>query len=311
MYRTYGLPGLDVQEPLIRVPVLLREIRTVYRTELASAYPAEEIDQIFHDLLEHYLGLPRFVLGLEPHKILDRDQEQPLFEALASLKRHVPLQYITGKAYFMDMELAVGPGVLIPRPETEELVRWILEAHAGDLSAGSLLDAGTGSGCIAIALAVHLPGSQVHALDCSLQALQYARRNAASRGVEIHWHQADMRNPGALGGPFDLIVSNPPYVPVSEAAAMRPNVREHEPAEALFAPDDDPLLFYRSLLGLARAHLKPGGWLYVEIHEQFGPAVEALLAHAGMQEVQLKKDIFGKPRFVRAQLSTHQTLKTD
>ena len=120
-----------------------------------------------------------------------------------------------------------------------------------------------------------------------------------------------MRNPGALGGPFDLIVSNPPYVPVSEAAAMRPNVREHEPAEALFAPDDDPLLFYRSLLGLARAHLKPGGWLYVEIHEQFGPAVEALLAHAGMQEVQLKKDIFGKPRFVRAQLSTHQTLKTD
>ncbi len=281
--------------------MLLREIRALFRKELAGVYPPEETGQIFCELLEHYLGLPRFVLGLEPDKIVSREDEQPLFEALASLKRHVPLQYITGKAYFMEMELEVGPGVLIPRPETEELVRWILASHGANLHGASLLDVGTGSGCIAIALAVHLSDARVHALDRSADALAYARRNAASQGVAIHFSQGDMRHPLQLGGPFDLIVSNPPYVPEGEAGAMRPNVRDHEPAEALFAPDDDPLLFYRSLTQLAGSQLRAGGWLYVELHERFGQAVAALFADAGMQEVQLKKDIFGKPRFVRAQ----------
>ncbi len=285
--------------------MLLREIRALYRKELAGVYPPEETEQIFYQLLEHYLDLPRFVLGLEPHKMVSREAEQPLFEALAALKRHVPLQYITGKAYFMEMELVVGPGVLIPRPETEELVRWIMESHKAGFNGGGLLDVGTGSGCIAVALAVQLPGTKVYALDRSGEALEYARRNAAAQGVEIHFSQADMQHPGPLDGPFDLIVSNPPYVPLAEAAEMRPNVREHEPAGALFAPDDDPLLFYRSLAQLAAIHLKPGGWLYVEIHERFGPAVEALLAETGMEEVQVKKDIFGKPRFVRARQSNN------
>lgn len=287
--------------------MLLREIRQIYRRELSGAYPPEEVDEIFYRLLDHYLGLPRFVLGLEPHKIISREDEQPLFEALASLKRHVPLQYITGKAHFMGLELEVGPGVLIPRPETEELVRWILDSHASESAGGSLLDVGTGSGCIALALAVHLRATGVHALDRSAEALAYARRNAAAQDVNIQFTEADMQEPGTLGGPFDLIVSNPPYVPESEAGAMRPNVREHEPAGALFAPDADPLRFYKSLVNLAASNLKPGGWLYVEIHERFGAEVAALFGGAGMQEVQLKKDIFDKPRFVRAR----QPLKTD
>lgn len=291
--------------------MLLREIRQIFRQELSTLYPQEETDQMFYELLDQYLGLPRFVLGLEPDKILSREAEQPLFEALASLKQHTPLQYVTGKAHFMDMSLEVGPGVLIPRPETEELVRWILDSHGAELATGRLLDVGSGSGCIAIALAAYLPGAEVHGLDLSPDALAYARRNAAAQGVEIHWHQADMRHPGPVGGPFDLIVSNPPYVPVSEAAEMRPNVRDHEPAEALFAPEDDPLAYYRSLVDLSAKVLKPGGWLYVEIHERFGPEVAALLEGAGMEEVQLKKDIFGKPRLVRGRRLTRQPFKTD
>jgi len=291
--------------------MLLREIRQIFRQELSALYPPEETDQMFYELLDHYLGLPRFVLGLEPDKILSREAEQPLFEALASLKQHTPLQYVTGRAHFMDMALEVGPGVLIPRPETEELVRWILDSHGADLATGRLLDVGTGSGCIAIALAVHLPGAEVHGLDLSQAALGYARRNASAQEAVVHWHQADMRDPGLMGGPFDLIVSNPPYVPVSEAADMRPNVREHEPAEALFAPHQDPLAYYRNLLDLSAKSLKPGGWLYVEIHERYGEEVVALLHQAGMGEVQLKKDIFGKPRFVRGRRLTRQPLKTE
>ncbi len=291
--------------------MLLREIRQIFRQELSALYPPEETDQMFYELLDHYLGLPRFVLGLEPDKILSREAEQPLFEALASLKQHTPLQYVTGRAHFMDMALEVGPGVLIPRPETEELVRWILDSHGDDLATGRLLDVGTGSGCIAIALAVHLPGAEVHGLDLSQSALGYARRNASALEAVVHWHQADMRDPGRMGGPFDLIVSNPPYVPVSEAADMRPNVREHEPAEALFAPHQDPLAYYRNLLDLSAKSLKPGGWLYVEIHERYGEEVVDLLHRAGMGEVQLKKDIFGKPRFVRGRRLTRQPLKTD
>ena len=290
--------------------MLLRDIRQIFRQELSALYPPEETDHIFYELLDHYLGLPRFVLGLEPDKIVSREAEQPLFEALASLKQNTPLQYVTGRAYFMDMALEVGPGVLIPRPETEELVRWILDSHGADLAAGRLLDVGTGSGCIAIALAVHLPGAEVHGLDLSPAALEYARRNAAAQGVVIHWHQADMRDVGPVGGPFDLLVSNPPYVPVSEAPDMRPNVREHEPAEALFAPQEDPLAYYRYLLGLAADALKPGGWLYVELHERFGEEVADLLRGAGMGEVQLKKDIFGKPRFVRGLRLTRHPFKT-
>ncbi len=290
--------------------MLLREIRQIFRQELSTLYPPEETDHIFYELLDHYLGLPRFVLGLEPDKIVSREAEQPLFEALASLKQNTPLQYVTGRAHFMDMALEVGPGVLIPRPETEELVRWILESHGAELTTGRLLDVGTGSGCIALALAVHLPAAEVHALDLSPAALEYARRNAAAQGVAIHWHQADMRDAGQVGGPFDLLVSNPPYVPVSEAPDMRPNVRDHEPAEALFAPPQDPLAYYRYLLALAANALKPGGWLYVEIHERFGDEVADLLRGAGMGEVQLKKDIFGKPRFVRGLRLTRQPFKT-
>lgn len=291
--------------------MLLREIRHIFRQELSPAYPSEETDQIFYELLDHYLGLPRYVLGLEPDKILSREEEQPLFEALASLKRDTPLQYVTGRAHFMDMRLEVGPGVLIPRPETEGLVRWVLDSHGGDLAEGRLLDAGTGSGCIAITLAVRLPGAEVHGLDRSPEALRFARRNAEAHGAGIHWHQADMGHPRHLGAPFDLIVSNPPYVPESEAREMRPNVREHEPAEALFAPRHDPLANYRALLDLAAASLKPGGWLYLEIHERFGDEVVGLLRQAGMGEVQLKKDIFDKPRYVRGRQETRQPKKSD
>ena len=311
--------------------MLLREVRDIYRKDLSGKYPPEEVDAIFYRLVEHYLDLPRFVLGLEPRKILTREEEAPLFSALSRLAAGQPIQYITGSARFMDMDLRVGPGVLIPRPETEELVQWVLERHAAELQGGNILDIGTGSGCIALGLAKSLPAAGVTALDLSGEALEIARGNARDLGLAVRFVQADIRNPeggwqvfdpGPYGprpgdspkpdgprpgnipepdgpGPgYDLIISNPPYIPRGHEGQLAVHVRDHEPPEALFTPDSDPLLFYRHIALFAREYLKPGGWLYVEIHEDFGKPAAALFRESGFIEVSLKKDIFGKDRFL-------------
>ena len=278
--------------------MLLRDLREVFRSELSGLYPPDEIDTLFHILLEHYLDLPRFVLALEPRRSLVAHEESPLFSALDKLKQNIPVQYITGVAPFMDMDLRVGPDVLIPRPETEELVRWVASEAAPSGQPLRILDLGTGSGCIAIALAKSLPGSEVTGLDISEKALACARENARIQEVGVRFETGDLAGVPDIGLQFDILVSNPPYIPLSESETLPPHVRGQEPANALFVPGEDPLWPYRRIAEWADRCLQPGGRVFVEIHERFGPEVGGIFEAAGMREVRVKKDIFGKDRMV-------------
>jgi release factor glutamine methyltransferase len=280
----------------------LRNLRQQFRTDLSGIYPDSEVDSIFYILIEDLLGLPRHILGVQPQKSITELEANQLKDSLAELKKGVPLQYIIGKTQFLDLDLEVGPGVLIPRPETAELVLWILEHHNSIGQTMRILDVGTGSGCIPIGLKSKMPNAELHGLDRSVEALNYARKNAEFHKLTIHWHEADMAIPLKIGGFFDLIVSNPPYIPEAEAQSMHTNVRDFEPSEALFVPNEIPLLYYQQLMERCNENLKVGGWLYLEIHEDFGAEVTELLHRNGFTEVLLKRDIFGKPRFVRGRM---------
>ncbi|SFR44969.1 release factor glutamine methyltransferase [Robiginitalea myxolifaciens] len=279
--------------------MLLTDLRAQYRKALAGNYQEEEIDSIFFRLLEHFLGLPRFIIGLEPKRFLLREEEEPLLQGLNRLLQGEPVQYITGKAFFMDLELAVGPGVLIPRPETEELVMWALEILE-NRPKPVILDAGTGSGCIALALASALPAATVHALEISTEALRLARQNNSQLDLEVAFHQGDMCDPPDLPKNLDLLISNPPYIPDIESESLDKHVREFEPHQALFSPDDNPLKFYKCLAKMGLEQLKPEAFLLVETHYQYAREVAAIFETAGYRDIQVKNDIFGKERMVCA-----------
>ncbi|MEL6976653.1 MAG: peptide chain release factor N(5)-glutamine methyltransferase, partial [Bacteroidota bacterium] len=234
----------------------LKEIKTFFHRELSSLYPSEEIDSFFFLSIEHFLDLPRFILALQPEYTLNKAEETPLFETLAKLKIHEPIQYILGEVEFMGLSLKVNPSVLIPRPETEELVRWILEAvKANSNETIKILDVGTGSGCISVSLAKNLPNAQLSALDVSKEAIKVAQENANSHQVEVSFQQADVLDASLqLDRTFDLIVSNPPYVRSLEQKEMKQNVTAFEPQQALYVPDDNPLLFNKKINQLAKTH---------------------------------------------------------
>lgn len=296
--------------------MLLKEIKNIFHDELGKTYPKEEIDSFFYRCIEHYLKLERFILAIQPEFALTKEEEQPLFEALSQLKQERPLQYILGTAHFMDFELQVNGSVLIPRPETEELVQWILEdvasrksevrsrkPEAGNMdfypSPLTILDIGTGSGCIAIALAKHLPHAKVYALDVSERALEVARENARLNQVDITFLKNDILAP-ELELDFDIIVSNPPYVRELEKEEMKNNVKDHEPSLALFVSDGDPLVFYRAIAQFGRTRLKEGGSLYLEINQYLGEETKALLNAHNFSEIELRKDILGNDRMLKA-----------
>lgn len=323
----------------------LKALKTIFHQELETLYPTTEIDAFFYRLIEHYLGVERFVLVLHPHFAVSPAEAQPLFQALAQLKLEKPLQYILGVAHFMDLTVNVNEQVLIPRPETEELVQWVLEDVGGQRSESRgqrsevggqrsevggqrsevgeqrsevggqklevgdwkpateqirLLDVGTGSGCIAIALAKKLPGATVYALDISEKALEVARDNAALHGVAISFLQGDMLSPELdLDLEFDLIVSNPPYVRMQEKAEMKNNVKQYEPSIALFVPDNHPLVYYEALAKLAQRHLRPGGALYLEINQYLAKETQTLLKAYNFLEIKGRTDIFGNERMLK------------
>ena len=292
--------------------MLLKEIKNIFHKELGKTYPKEEIDSFFYRCIEHYLKLERFVLAIQPEFTLTKEEEQPLFEALTQLKRERPLQYILGTAHFMDLELHVNEAVLIPRPETEELVQWILEevgsreSEVGSFSHLTILDIGTGSGCIAIALAKYLPDAKVYALDVSEKALEVARENARLNQVDVTFLKndilaAELELEFELKLEFDIIVSNPPYVRELEKEEMKNNVKDHEPSLALFVSDGDPLVFYRTIAHFSETHLKEGGSLYLEINQYLGEETKALLKAHNFSEIELRKDIFGNDRMLKAQ----------
>ena len=285
--------------------MLLKEIKNIYHLELDPLFPKEEVDSFFYLVIDHYLGLERFVLAMQPNFVVSKDNEEPLFYALSQLKQERPIQYILGKAHFCDLEFGVDENVLIPRPETEELVYWILnEVQQGTRQAGlKILDIGTGSGCIAISLAKNLPNAKVYALDISKKALQIAQQNAVDNEVDIVFLEADILSMEGYKDKFDVIVSNPPYVRELEKKEMKNNVLEHEPGLALFVSDGDPLIFYTKITLFALNHLKASGMLFFEINQYLGEEMKQLLEAGNFSEIELRKDMFGNDRMLKAVLN--------
>ncbi len=271
---------------------------------LGEIYPKRELSSMIRLIMERVCHVPAYQLlaGIkrEPSEI----ESKEIQDIVSRLKTAEPLQYIIGIADFYSLEFEVTPSVLIPRPETEELVDMILHEHA-DLE-GGILDVGTGSGCIAITLSKHLPNANVTGIDISPEALSVARRNAERNEVNTAFRQADILSSEPtmpfLPTNFDLIVSNPPYVMEQEKATMEKNVLDYEPSLALFVPDADPLLFYKAIARFGRTHLNPGGQLYFEINPLRGNECAGMLYEAGYKDIQLLRDLSGKERFIKARL---------
>ena len=285
--------------------MLLREIKSVFHQELQAHYPKTKIDSFFHSFVEEFLGLPRFALVMHPEFSLNDKEKEPFFQGLWRLKKQEPLQYILGKTDFMGLEFKVTPDVLIPRPETEELVNWIVNECHSNCCNVKVLDIGTGSGCIAIALAKELREATVHALDISTAALAVASENAINNGLKVDFLQADILDEDKVlerfgDASFDVIVSNPPYVRELEKEEMMANVLDFEPAEALFVPDSDPLRYYRAIVHFSRKSLSKNGHLYFEINQFLAKETEQLLLENGFGQVELRKDIFGNFRMLKA-----------
>ena len=279
----------------------LHKVRRHFIEVLSASYPGREAEQLLRVLLEDLFGIDRKRLLMEPDLRIDEADYAHLEEAVHQIMEGVPVQYVTGKALFDTIIIKVNPSVLIPRPETEELVGkvagWIEENGAADRPL-RIWDIGTGSGCIAIALAKRFPLAEVKAIDVSPEALEVARDNALANGVEVEFVLDDVLCPCSeiLREPVDVVVSNPPYVRESEKADMERHVLEHEPSLALFVPDDDPLRFYRAILVLAQSRLTPGGVVWFEINEAMGEALLELSREHGF-EASLYDDFSGRPRF--------------
>ena len=289
---------------------LLQQLRTIY-SERESQIIAEWV-------LEHVTGKQRMNRLAYREQPLTAEQLNRLHEMVQRLLQHEPVQYVLGQAHFYGMMLFVDNTVLIPRPETEELVQWMvkevtmMDAGAATKKPGTadktkslkILDVGTGSGCIALALKKELPLAEVWGCDTSDAALNVARRNGAMLNIRVDFQQADFLDEAQWNSlpDVDLLVSNPPYIPQNEITAMALNVLKHEPHTALFVPDDNPLLFYEALAQFGKKKLRPGGAVYAEISENKGAAVVQLFQKAMYAQVQLKKDMQGKDRMIKAML---------
>ncbi len=278
----------------------LKTYKAYFINQLDSLYPKEEITSFFTILCAHYLKMNRTEMALEPQKELSPEEEQQMENALEKLRKQIPIQYIIGETEFYGLPFYVNPAVLIPRPETEELVDWILDSLKMKKGEVTILDIGTGSGCIAISLAKNLSNAKVTALDVSKEAIQTAKANAQLNQVAIAFLEEDILHTEVLKGKWHLIVSNPPYIKEEEKELMSKNVLEHEPHLALFVPDVNPLLFYKKIAQLAKNHLNEAGVLYFEINEALGAEVVSMLEETGFQHIELRKDMYGKDRMVSA-----------
>ncbi len=282
----------------------LKEYRTYFKASLSRLYPDTEIDSFFFLLIEEFLGLQRIDMSLQPDFGINTEQLKTLNNALNRLQNEEPIQYILGKTEFYGLPFLVNEHTLIPRPETEELVTWILD----DISSGvitdpiEILDIGTGSGCIPISLAKNRKDADVFAIDISTEALVIAKKNAVLNATSIHFINADILNTTALSSTYDIIVSNPPYVRDLEKEEIQNNVLNNEPHLALFVTDSNPLIFYDKIADLAMQYLKEQGMLYFEINQYLGKETVALLQEKGFSHVELRKDIFGNDRMIKCQL---------
>ncbi|EWH13507.1 N5-glutamine S-adenosyl-L-methionine-dependent methyltransferase [Cellulophaga geojensis KL-A] len=282
--------------------MLLKEIKKIYHIELDAVYPVEEVDSFFYMAIEHYLKLERFVLALEPNYVVTKDEESTLFLVVDKLKKHIPIQYILGAAHFMGLDFNVNTNVLIPRPETEELVSWILN-EVNVSQEITILDIGTGSGCIAITLAKNLPKAKVFALDISKEAILVAKSNAEANNVTVTFLEQNILEEPSLKQKFNIIVSNPPYVRDLEKKEMSANVLEHEPNLALFVSDNNPLVFYKAITNFSVNHLRENGKLFFEINQYLGEQTKELLVGLNYINIKLKKDMYGNDRMLKGEIS--------
>ena len=275
-----------------------REIYNLLYSVASELYDADEAKQIAEMLLLSKGNISRNDLIIEPNRELSIDNLETIITELRSWR---PVQYIIGYADFRDMELKVSEGVLIPRPETEELVEWITSETS---EGATILDIGTGSGAIAIALSREISQSRVWAMDISNKALTIARTNSKEYAPNVTFIEGDaLADFNTLfDEPFDVVVSNPPYIPQSDVTQMRRNVLDYEPPTALFVPDNDPLLFYRSIAHTAKEILKHGGKLYFEIYELLSSEMIDMLTNEGYSDITLRDDFRGKPRMICATL---------
>lgn len=279
------------------------------RNELNEIFTEQELRNITVLLLTKISGYSATGIIINKNTIFSENQSLLLNKFIAKLKSHEPIQYVLGETEFMGLPFSVDQNVLIPRPETEELVEWICSQYRSTGTI-SIIDIGTGSGCIAISLKKMLPNAEVAALDVSPQALMVARGNANKNNVKVDFYQQDI----LMATPFleknwDVIVSNPPYIPQCEMSRMDISVLEYEPHEALFVPDTDALVFYRAIALYAKNTLSNGGELYFEIHYDKGSEVVDMLAQMGFEEVELRKDMSGNDRMIRAiYFSDHKEL---
>lgn len=277
------------------------EGRNIFREKLKSLLEVNEIDFYFKTVLQSIFNIEQTALALSPTKLFNENQKRELEKVLKQLLQEQPLQYIIGKAYFRSLTLTVNSSVLIPRPETEELVNWVLEDHQNLEEKQTLIDFGTGSGCIAIALAKEQPSFEVTAIDFYSSVLDLAKQNAIKNKTSVSFLQHDILQLNTLKLNVDIIVSNPPYIPTSEQREMKPNVLNYEPHLALFVPENDPLIFYRSILEYGLLYLVSDGLIYFEINPRFLSEMKSLILSFKVYSILERKDIFGKLRMLRVQ----------
>lgn len=279
----------------------LQKTKRRFTEVLTVKFPQREAEQLMRILLEDLFGIDLKRQLMNPELRIDEFQYFRLGEAVERLLAGEPVQYVTGMARFGDLLIKVSPAVLIPRPETKEMVQKVCASISKEKPM-RIWDIGTGSGCIAIVLAKHFVNAEVIAFDISEDAMQIAKENAESNGVQVTFVHDDVLHPTSdyFSRPVDLVVSNPPYVCDSERAAMEANVLDWEPETALFVPDDDPLLFYRQILALSKNQLNPNGQIWFEINERMGEEMLSLCCEMGFPKAEILEDFSGKPRVCRA-----------
>ena len=284
--------------------MILKDFRLFFKNELIDVYPNNEIDSFFFLLIDEYLGLQRIDTVLKPDFKIDELELSILKNALKRLKKEEPIQYIIGKTEFYGYPFLVDENTLIPRPETEELVEWILKGilklQSLKVSKLKILDIGTGTGCIPISLAKNLPETNISAIDVSKNALKVANKNARLNKVNVNFIELDILNTKNLPQQYNIIISNPPYVRELEKAEIQKNVLKNEPHLALFVSDENPLVFYNKIADLAKDYLSKNGLLFFEINEYLGKETVDMLKYKGFNNIELRKDLFKNDRMIKA-----------
>ena len=286
------MSSLDVKN----FKMTLVKYRNDFFTILKSIIEQNEIEEVFFWIIDHYCGISRMDYIVNPDLKLSNDQKENLMNAVSLLKTNMPIQYVLGESEFMSLKFNLNSNVLIPRPETEELVSWVIK---NDNHYKTILDIGTGSGCIAIALAKFIKNSRVTAWDIDEKILSVAEKNASKNKVKVLFELKDITTIKS-NNKFDLIISNPPYICDSEKLGMKNNVLLFEPHLALFVNDNDPLFFYLKIIDFAKSNLNDNGKIFLEINENQSIGVVKLLNNAGFYDIELKKDFRLKNRMIKA-----------